>query len=469
MSMTSNRMADLKARLDIVEVAGRYTSLKLVKRDGHSYYGLCPLHNERTPSFHVDSAKQRYKCFGCGAGGDAIDLLSKLERLSTSEVLKRYGTADAMPPLPPARPRPQPTPPAPTGPPKVVERASMEPYLANAMESPLIKHWAQWYDTQHLEATCQRYLIGHGPKGTMFYQTNAAGQVLNAKVQQYHANGKRHDNPRHLFTSEQGYLTGCFGAHLLAQDRATIVCIVEGEKNAFAGALHYPAYVWIATGSASKHLPPDTLNLLKYRQAVMLWPDNDEAGEVWLERLADAIPNAHDCQGQYSSTAKGWDLADEMEYRLAANPAYAKIDKNRKATGDASSKEESPTMTNEPPATSLVVSSQAKAMELMQQTFALELVPDDDAQAPFTWTATSHHEDASHHEDDATAKQVAAFFSWYPWPQQPLWLDKATYISNPPQFITSHLKSISTLKGKARAPYIARAYRFMMALNITHI
>ena len=63
---------DLLARVDIVEVVGRSVSLK---KGGQNYLGLCPFHNEKTPSFTVSPSKQFFHCFGCGAHGSAIGFL----------------------------------------------------------------------------------------------------------------------------------------------------------------------------------------------------------------------------------------------------------------------------------------------------------------------------------------------------------------------------------------------------------
>ncbi len=71
--------------LDIVDVIGDYVSLK---RRGANYLGLCPFHNEKTPSFTVSASKGIYKCFGCGKGGNAVNFLMEQEGLSYAEALK---------------------------------------------------------------------------------------------------------------------------------------------------------------------------------------------------------------------------------------------------------------------------------------------------------------------------------------------------------------------------------------------
>lgn len=71
--------------IDIVDLVGDYVSLK---RRGANYLGLCPFHNEKTPSFTVSPTKGIYKCFGCGKGGNGVNLVMDLEALSYPEALR---------------------------------------------------------------------------------------------------------------------------------------------------------------------------------------------------------------------------------------------------------------------------------------------------------------------------------------------------------------------------------------------
>jgi DNA primase len=76
---TDESVQRVRDATDLVELAGRYTELK---RSGHDrMVGLCPLHDERTPSFTVSPSKQLFKCFGCDAGGDALSLIQLKECL----------------------------------------------------------------------------------------------------------------------------------------------------------------------------------------------------------------------------------------------------------------------------------------------------------------------------------------------------------------------------------------------------
>lgn len=80
----------IRDRTDIAEVVGRHVTLL---RKGRSLVGLCPFHQENTPSFNVVEAKAIYHCFGCGAGGDVFKFLMELEGLSFVEAIKELAVA----------------------------------------------------------------------------------------------------------------------------------------------------------------------------------------------------------------------------------------------------------------------------------------------------------------------------------------------------------------------------------------
>ncbi|MCE3265268.1 MAG: primase [Pseudoduganella sp.] len=78
-------IADLLNRVDIVDVVGRYVQLK---KGGANYQGLCPFHNEKSPSFTVSPTKQFYHCFGCGAHGTAIGFLIEYSGMGFVDAVK---------------------------------------------------------------------------------------------------------------------------------------------------------------------------------------------------------------------------------------------------------------------------------------------------------------------------------------------------------------------------------------------
>ncbi|HLM13046.1 MAG TPA: DNA primase, partial [Reyranella sp.] len=78
---------ELRARLSLSEVVGRKVSLK--RKSGAEYSGLCPFHNEKTPSFTVNDKKAFFYCFGCHEKGDAVDFVIKTEGLSFPEAVEK--------------------------------------------------------------------------------------------------------------------------------------------------------------------------------------------------------------------------------------------------------------------------------------------------------------------------------------------------------------------------------------------
>ena len=75
----------IKDSNDILDVISETVPLK---KSGRNYWGLCPFHNEKTPSFSVTQDKQLFKCFGCGEGGNVITFIMKTRNLGFNEALR---------------------------------------------------------------------------------------------------------------------------------------------------------------------------------------------------------------------------------------------------------------------------------------------------------------------------------------------------------------------------------------------
>ncbi|HEX5552603.1 MAG TPA: DNA primase [Chitinophagaceae bacterium] len=90
--ISTDTIQQIQAHIDIVDIVGSFVKLK---RRGANFLGLCPFHNERTPSFTVSPTKEIYKCFGCGRSGNAIGFLMEHEKYSFVEALRwlaqKYG------------------------------------------------------------------------------------------------------------------------------------------------------------------------------------------------------------------------------------------------------------------------------------------------------------------------------------------------------------------------------------------
>ncbi len=83
--ITQNTIQQILSRVEIIDVVGTFIKLK---RRGANYLGLCPFHNEKSPSFTVSPSKEIYKCFGCGKTGNSISFLMEAEKYSYVEALR---------------------------------------------------------------------------------------------------------------------------------------------------------------------------------------------------------------------------------------------------------------------------------------------------------------------------------------------------------------------------------------------
>ena len=84
MAFPQSFLDELIARSDIVDVVGSY--VPLISKSG-SYWGCCPFHNEKTPSFHVLQDKQIYHCFGCKKGGGVVNFVMEMENLNYPDAI----------------------------------------------------------------------------------------------------------------------------------------------------------------------------------------------------------------------------------------------------------------------------------------------------------------------------------------------------------------------------------------------
>ena len=94
MPLPERFLDELLARTDIVDLVSE--SVRLTKK-GNSYWGCCPFHSEKTPSFHVVPDRQMYKCFGCGKGGGAINFVMELENLPFKDAVAVLAQRAGMP------------------------------------------------------------------------------------------------------------------------------------------------------------------------------------------------------------------------------------------------------------------------------------------------------------------------------------------------------------------------------------
>ena len=92
MSIPASFLQELLARVDIVDVVGRYVQLK---KGGANFMGLCPFHGEKSPSFSVSPSKQFFHCFGCGKNGNAIGFLMEHSGMGFVEAVQELAQGAA--------------------------------------------------------------------------------------------------------------------------------------------------------------------------------------------------------------------------------------------------------------------------------------------------------------------------------------------------------------------------------------
>ena len=85
MRFDQTALREIHARTDIATVIGQYVPLR---KRGNDLIGLCPFHNEKTPSFHVHPDRGFFKCFGCGAGGDVITFVQRREGIPFGDAVR---------------------------------------------------------------------------------------------------------------------------------------------------------------------------------------------------------------------------------------------------------------------------------------------------------------------------------------------------------------------------------------------
>src|SRR3978361_1958056 len=83
--ISTGTIQQILSRIDVIEIIGGFVKLK---KRGTNYLGLCPFHNEKSPSFTVSPAKEIYKCFGCGRSGNSISFLMEHEKYTYVEALR---------------------------------------------------------------------------------------------------------------------------------------------------------------------------------------------------------------------------------------------------------------------------------------------------------------------------------------------------------------------------------------------
>lgn len=303
----------------IEEVAADFLTLR---KTGVRYTALCPFHEDRHDgNFIIYPKGNCYKCFTCGAGGDAVSLVMKLAGLDFMDAIRwlgrKYnietdmGDFDYTPP--PKRQAPPPLP-----------MLTLPWWMVTAREKGLegnnLVRWMtgiQWdsVQRQRIGEVLADYHVGHSKMGhTIFWQIDDRHQVRTGKMMLYGHDGHRDKVTKHNFDwihsalfrdarSEYDEKTvevepTLFGLHLIDRYPHATANIVESEKTALLMAIAYgnnSSRVWLACGGLNmlsrKRLAP----IIKRGRDIMLYPDRDGV-EAWTKKAEELACGIHvDC------------------------------------------------------------------------------------------------------------------------------------------------------------------------------
>lgn len=336
----------LLARIDLVEVVGRYVELK---RNGKEYSGLCPFHNENTPSFSVIPTKGFVHCFGCGAHGDAIAFLMKYLGVDFREAVRQLDSgALPEPEVRIERPRVEYVPdikwvplmPVPDDAPEIMADNDWTVPIWNPKRGKTTRLKVQRMDA---------YLDRAG---------RLLGYVARAEIKDRDSGKVSKWTPTITWcVSPTGARQWCLqhfpeprpllGLHDLTAMPEAPVLIVEGEKCRAAGAGAWPQYAVLAWPGGTNGIAKVDWTPLQGRD-VVLWPDADEVGRRamlgWHNDAGDFRPGVAHYASRVGARSirmidtegrpKGWDIADAFDkdewtpQQLAAWAASRRVDIN---------------------------------------------------------------------------------------------------------------------------------------------
>jgi len=314
----------IKNSVDLDEVIGRYVKLR---RTGRESTGLCPFHEEGSPSFTVNPAKGFFHCFGCGAHGDAIGFIQKITGLDFKEACAQLGGHEFAPASPTAR--------------KVVEQpleVNWVPLLPVPEAVPPLMAGGEW--TVPIWNPKNGKLRRMKPTRVDAYRDaegRLLGYVLRCEFVEQSSQKLKKWTPQVTWcVGPDGQQRWCLvkfptprplcGLDALAAKPDAPVLIPEGEKCRAAGAgawAGYAALTWAGGGNA---VGKSDWSPVAGRD-VVLWPDADPAGRKamlgWHNDAGNYVPGVAQLCARagaksirmidVSGQPAGWDIADALE------------------------------------------------------------------------------------------------------------------------------------------------------------
>jgi putative DNA primase/helicase len=282
----------LLSRVNITDVITPH--IGALKKRGNELYGVCPFHGDSDPSLQVNEEKQIFKCFACGAGGDAIAFLMELGYTFHEAVAEIEGE-------------------------KVQASGEAKQRVVNKPESK-----PQWKQIKPTAEDCNRvqfHHYRHGDASKVWKYTNAAGATIGYVCRFDLGDGEKEVLPLIFATNGkfsewrwQGFdkPRPLYGLDRLAAEPDKTVILVEGEKTADAVQKHINTGVVVAWPGGSRAIEYIDWTPLHGRK-VILWPDNDQPGDSAMLHVAQFLaPHVALLKWVQNEEGlpKGWDGAD---------------------------------------------------------------------------------------------------------------------------------------------------------------
>lgn len=326
--ITTEKIEAIKSAAEILDVVSDFVAMK---KRGSQYFGLSPFADERTPSFTVNPAKQIFKDFSSGKGGDVIEFLMQKCGFKYYQAIQYLGKKynidvdidDTYVYVPTAKPE------KPLIPTSYIHPNILLDTLKGYETNSLFKFLQTRFEVSKLEAAFKRYYVGidqsneYTKDWVIFWQVDFDTMVRSGKLVKYNLDGHRskehaagwiHSMKRNNDLLYPAFnLKQCFfGEHLLSEDTRKPVAIVESEKTAIICSLLIPNYFWLACGS-KYGLNAEKCEILKNR-SVTLFPDLD-AHEEWKSKAKEynfSISNHINNIATDSDRSEKLDLADYL-------------------------------------------------------------------------------------------------------------------------------------------------------------
>lgn len=310
----------LRAEIDLVEVVGRYVTLK---KNGREWHGLCPFHDERSPSFTVNPAKGFVHCFGCGAHHDVIGFVMRRCDLEFREACEQLGHREFTPAVAEIRKAPAPR----------QRDVTWVPLLPVPEDAPALLDASGW--TLGIWNQNKSKFSRMKPTRADAYR-DAHGRLLGYVLRIEFDDGKKITPTVTWCVGPDGTEQWCmrrfpemrpmYGLDDLAAKPDAPVLIPEGEKCRAAGAGAFGQYAVASWPGGSKGIGYVDWRALRGRD-VVLWPDADPAGYEAMLGWIDHAGLLHRGVAQHAHAVgarsirmvdpdgmpKGWDIADALD------------------------------------------------------------------------------------------------------------------------------------------------------------